>query len=103
MLLGLFQTPSGGDDMAQGFIFFFLLFGIANLVNYITALVIGERYVANRQKDTRIFLAKALPLSVAAFVISWILPPLLLFGSAISALVVVISISKIQADPNVVS
>jgi hypothetical protein len=98
-LTGAFASD-GGDDMAGGVVFFALLFGIGNLVSYIVAILMGKRFVRQEQQNVRLYIAKVLPLSIGAFLLSIsILFPLLPFGSFIAAFIVTFSIGKIPAGP----
>jgi hypothetical protein len=102
-LTGLFASD-GGDDMAQGVVFFAFLFGIGNLVSYVAAIMTGKRFICQEQQNVRLYLAKVLPLSIVAFLLSIsILFPLLPFGSLIAAFIVTFSIGKIPAEPAVMA
>lgn len=100
LLTGLFKPQTGGDDMAQGFVFAFMLLGIGNLTNYVVVLVLGSRYIKQNGQNQKVFFAKAIPLSVLCFILSCIIVPLLLFGSVLSALVAVTSINRVIPQPS---
>jgi formate/nitrite transporter FocA (FNT family) len=101
-MTGIFNVPAGSDDMAQGFAFIIILFGIGNLANYIVAIVVGYRFVHRKGQNTKIYLEKCVPLSILAFFLSIsVLLPLLLFGSLVAAFIVTVSINKILPQPEV--
>jgi formate/nitrite transporter FocA (FNT family) len=103
-LTGIFNVPAGSDDMAQGFIFVIIMFGVGNLTSYIVAIVVGYRFVLRQGQNTKSYLEKCVPLSILAFFLSMsVLFPLLLFGSLVAAFIVTVAINKVLTQPKVSS
>ena len=102
MLILWLMGPAGGDE-AQGFafVFIYIVLCIGNLTSYIVAIAVGSRYVRKQNQNIKAYLTKCIPLSIAAFLLSTCILFPLLFGSLISAFIVIFSINKILPQPEV--
>lgn len=96
ILYFVFHNNPNSNNIAISLLAVIIMLAAMNIANYLSALLIGLRYVRSQRYNTASYLKWGIPLSILAFISSAvvILAPLALFSSIIATWIVVFAIRK---------